>query len=153
MTAPNIRIATLEDLPVLLEFEQGIIKAERPFNPTLKKGKINYYDLKEILLDSHARVVVAEIADEVIACGYAQIRTAQDYLQHTHYAHLGAMFVREDHRGKGINALIMNALIDWTKTKGITELRLEVYVDNLPAIKAYEKIGFNAHLLEMRLGW
>lgn len=153
MITPTTRTATLEDLPVLLEFEQGIIHVERPFDPTLKKGKIHYHDFKAILLDSNAVVMVAEIAGEVIACGYAQIRTAKDYLQHTHYAHLGAMFVQEDYRGKGINALIINALMAWVKTKDINEVRLEVYADNLSAIKAYEKIGFNAHLLEMRLGW
>ncbi len=153
MTIPITRTANLEDLLVLLEFEQGIIQVERPFDPTLRKEKIHYHDFKAILLDSNAVVVVAEIAGEVIACGYAQIRTAKDYLQHTHYAHLGAMFVREDHRGKGINALIINALMEWVKTKGITEVRLEVYADNLSAIRAYEKLGFNAHLLEMRLGW
>ena len=31
------------------------------------------------------------------------------------------------------------------------ELRLEVYSDNRIAIAAYEKAGFSAHILEMRL--
>ena len=33
----KIRVATIKDLPLLLEFEQGVITAERPFDPTLKK--------------------------------------------------------------------------------------------------------------------
>ncbi|NJL77612.1 MAG: GNAT family N-acetyltransferase [Saprospiraceae bacterium] len=148
----KIRQATLADLPKLLEFEQGIIATERPFNPTLKDGSINYYDLGAFILSDDAEVVVAELAGEVIASGYAQVRKAQDYLQHSVYAHLGAMFVQAAHRGKGINAEIIHTLIAWAKTRGITEFRLEVYSDNLPAQKAYEKLGFQAHLLEMRLG-
>ena len=32
----TIRKATIEDLPVLLEFEQGVLRAERPMDRTLK---------------------------------------------------------------------------------------------------------------------
>lgn len=147
----NIRQATLDDLPMLLEFEQGIIATERPFDPTLKESKISYYDLKAFILSDDAEVVVAELEGEVVAGGYAQIRKAEDYLQHSAYAHLGAMFVRAAHRGKGINAKIIHALTAWAKARGITEIRLKVYSDNLSAQKAYQKIGFQAHILEMRL--
>jgi len=36
-------------------------------------------------------------------------------------------------------------------SRGVTEMRLEVYRDNLAAIKAYEKAGFSELLIEMRL--
>ena len=38
---PIVRKATLDDLPTLLLFEQGVIEAERPFDPTIKSGDIN----------------------------------------------------------------------------------------------------------------
>ena len=43
MTLPkvSIRKATLEDLPKLLNFEQEIIEAERPFDVTIKEGPIS----------------------------------------------------------------------------------------------------------------
>jgi len=56
------------------------------------------------------------------------------------------------HRGKGINKKIMDGLKDWVRSQNITELRLDVYHDNISAIKAYEKIGFTKHMIEMRLG-
>jgi ribosomal protein S18 acetylase RimI-like enzyme len=34
---------------------------------------------------------------------------------------------------------------------GVTEFRLQVYSDNLPAVIAYEKIGFSKLLIEMRM--
>ena len=40
-----IRQARHTDLDTLFRFEQGVITAERPFDPTLKKDPIHYYDL------------------------------------------------------------------------------------------------------------
>ena len=46
----EIREAVLEDLPILKEFEQGVIQYERPFAPNLKKDPINYYDLEDLIM-------------------------------------------------------------------------------------------------------
>ena len=67
------------------------------------------------------------------------------------FAYLGFMFVREEHRGQGINKLIIQGLVDWTRTKGVNEMRLEVYDGNEAAVKAYEKAGFTKNLVEMRI--
>jgi len=39
----SIRKATSTDLSVLLKFEQSLIAAERPMDPTIKDGLITYY--------------------------------------------------------------------------------------------------------------
>jgi hypothetical protein len=41
MSGIKIREATLDDLQTLLEFEQGVIAAERPMDSGLKEGPIN----------------------------------------------------------------------------------------------------------------
>lgn len=153
MTSPDFKLrnATLEDLPILLDFEQELIKAERPFDVTLKEDPISYYDLKQIVLDENSCVLVAETEGQVIASGYAIPKKARHYLNHEYYAYLGFMFTHQDFRGKGINASIVEELKDWSKSKGYKEVRLTVYEDNIPAIKAYEKVGFKKHLIEMRL--
>jgi hypothetical protein len=65
MSTINIRKAKLEDLNILLEFEQGIITAERPYDPTLKEGKINYYDISKMIIAEHITVLVATIGSEL----------------------------------------------------------------------------------------
>ena len=60
------------------------------------------------------------------------------------------MYVVPEHRGQGINKKIMDVLKAWAASQNITEFRLEVYCDNAPAIKAYEKVGFSKYFLEMR---
>lgn len=151
MNKINIRKARLEDLNILLEFEQGIITAERPFDPTLKEGKINYYDIEKMITAPHIEVLIAEIDSEIVGSGYARIETAKPYLNHDNYAYLGFMYTDPKHRGKGVNANIIEALKKWCQSQNITELRLDVYNDNPSAIRAYEKVGFKKHLVNMRV--
>lgn len=146
------REATEQDLEILLEFEQGVVTAERPFNSTLIEGEIHYYDLKSLIQSSEATVIVAEENNEIIASGYALIKKSEKYYnQFEKYSYLGFMYVKPEHRGKGINKVITDELISWAKSRGISEIRLDVYAQNESAIKAYEKAGFEPHLLTMRL--
>jgi ribosomal protein S18 acetylase RimI-like enzyme len=146
-----IRKATDNDLTALLAFEQGVIAAERPFDPTLREGHINYYDIAKMISSDTVELVVAEYENNIIASGYARIENARPFLQYTQYAYLGFMYVHPAFRGKGINAMIIDALKKTVLAWGIHEMRLEVYVDNGPAISAYEKIGFTKLLTEMRM--
>lgn len=147
-----VREATEQDLDILLEFEQGIVSSERPFNETLKEGEIHYYDLHALILSPDANLVVVEENNEIIASGYALIKQSEkNYNNFKEYGYLGFMFVKPEHRGKGVNQLIVDTLITWVKDKGISEIRLDVYDQNESAVKAYEKAGFEPLLLTMRL--
>ena len=146
-----VRKATLDDLPTLLSFEQGVIEAERPFDPTIKDGNINYYDISDLITNKDSEVFVAEIDHQIVASGYAKIKTDRHYLKHIHQGYLGFMYVSEAHRGKQLNKLIIDALLKWCKARNVFEIRLDVYDDNLSAINAYEKVGFKKHMINMRL--
>jgi GNAT superfamily N-acetyltransferase len=148
----NIRRATLNDLSVLLAFEQGIITAERPFDPTLKEGNISYYNIEKMISATDVEVVVAVLDDQIIGSGYARIEGAKPYLNHQLYAYLGFMFTHPNHRGKGVNTQIIETLSDWVRSQHIFEMRLDVYNENHSAIRAYEKAGFKKHLINMRIG-
>ncbi len=147
----TIRKANLDDFSVLLMFEQGLIEAERPMDPTIKDGKISYYDISLLIKNDNSDVFVVEIDNEIVASGYAKILDDRPYLKHDKQGYLGFMFVPEKHRGKGLNKLIMDALVNWCKERKVYELRLDVYDSNEPAIKAYEKAGFKKHLINMRM--
>jgi GNAT superfamily N-acetyltransferase len=147
-----IRPATLADLDKLLAFEQGIITTERPFDVTLREGHINYYDVAEMIVADNVEVAVAELGSEIIGSGYARIDDSKAYLKHAQHAYLGFMYVDPKHRGKGVNQQILEYLKQWALSKNLTELILEVYDENLPAIKAYEKAGFSKLLVQMRMG-
>jgi GNAT superfamily N-acetyltransferase len=147
----TIRKAIIKDLPVLFEFEQGVLRTERPMDETLKLKNTYYYDIPNLIEDSSVEFVVAEINDIIAGCGYARIKKARDCFQFDQFSYLGFMFTKEDYRGRGVNKKIMNYLYDWSFSKGINEVRLEVYPTNIPAIKAYEKSGMTCSMQTMRI--
>jgi len=146
-----IRAAVQADLPVLTEFEQGIIATERPFNNCLKSEKICYYDIGALIDSENSQVVVAEDNGVIVGSGYARIKQSKAHLQHDLHAYLGFMYVAPSHRGQGVNQLVIEVLIKWGKEQGLKDFYLEAYASNTSALKAYEKLGFQASLIEMKL--
>ena len=149
----TVRRASIDDLPLLLSFEQAIIEAERPFDETIRSGAdVHYYDLEALIASPDAHVVLAGIDSEIIASGYAKIEDSETYLKHQRHSYLGFMYVVPEHRGKGINKRIIQELEAWSLSRGVTEMQLEVYCENGGAIKAYERSGYNSLILTMRKG-
>ena len=147
----SFRTANVEDIDALRRFEQGVVAAERAFDPTLKAGPIRYYDIEKMLVADNVRFVVAERGGGLVGCGFARIDDAKTYLDHSKQAYLGLMYVDPTYRGQSINGGIVERLKTWCRSRGVMELRLEVYSDNLVAIGAYEKAGFSKHIVEMRM--
>lgn len=146
-----IRPAVLADLEMLLTYEQELINAERPFDPTIRSGSLNYYDLRQLILNIEAIVVVAVAEGKIISTGYGIPKRGRHYLDHTHYAYLGFMYTHPSYRGRGVNKRILQELQKWAYSNKLYEIRLTVYSDNLPALAAYEKAGFKKHIIEMRM--
>jgi ribosomal protein S18 acetylase RimI-like enzyme len=147
----NIRASQLSDLDKLLEFEQGVIVSERPFDKSLIDGEITYYKLEKLIANENARLVVAEHEGKLVASGYALLKKSKPFEKHEYYSYLGFMFVKPEYRRNGINKKIIDSLIDWSKNKGVTEIRLDVFEQNKSAVYAYEKIGFSKTLVNMRM--
>jgi ribosomal protein S18 acetylase RimI-like enzyme len=60
----------------------------------------------------------------------------------THSGRLG-MGLLPEYRGRGIGQRLAEKTMADARQKGLTRIELEVYASNLPAIKLYEKLGFN----------
>lgn len=59
-----------------------------------------------------------------------------------HVAHFG-MMVRDDYAGRGIGTQLVAAMLDLADNwLGFHRIELEVMVDNAPAVRLYEKMGF-----------
>ena len=151
MNEITTRPARLDDLEVLLTFEQGIVFAERPFDETLKPGKIHYYDIGALIQNPEAYVVVAQAGEELVGSGYALIMPSDDFRTHDQHAYLGFMYVKPEFRGRRINQMVLDDLVEWAKSREVFEIQLEVYPDNIAAVRAYEKAGFVSNLLRMRM--
>jgi GNAT superfamily N-acetyltransferase len=146
----TVRRAVHADLSVLLQFEQGVITAERPFDVTLRKESVRYYDIPALIDSPTAQLLVAELDGEVIGCGFARVESSAAFQRHTRHAYLGFIYVKPEHRGKRYSAEILSALRQWIRKQGISEVRLDAYVANTSAITSYERAGFEKHIVVMR---
>jgi len=146
----TLQKATLNDIPVLRQFEQGLIADERPFDPTIRPDPVHYYDMEALVTDPNTHFLLAWVDQKAVASGYATQKTPRPYLDHSVYAYFGFMYTLPGYRGYGVNGRIVKALKKWALERGLKEMRLTVYPGNQPALRAYKKVGFSPHLLEMR---
>jgi putative acetyltransferase len=94
--------------------------------------------LKALRRWEHAAVFVAEEDERVVG----RLSVARD--QHpasVHVADLGLM-VAADRRRRGIGRALLVAAVDWARAAGVTKLELHVFPWNEPAIRLYERFGF-----------
>ncbi|MDG1264298.1 MAG: GNAT family N-acetyltransferase, partial [Flavobacteriaceae bacterium] len=75
----KIRVAVPEDLKILKEFEQEIIRFERAFAKNLKQDPIVYYDLENYIKRSDVQILVATSEDKPIGSGYAMIKDSEPF--------------------------------------------------------------------------
>jgi RimJ/RimL family protein N-acetyltransferase len=95
--------------------------------------------LKALRRYPNAAVFVAERTDGAII---GRLSLARD--QHpasAHVADLGLM-VAKDARGQGVGRALLEAAVDWARGASIRKLELHVFPWNEPAIRLYERFGF-----------
>ena len=94
----------------------------------------NYNVFKSELENGNSKYIVAKIADKIV--GFAGFIPVLDE------ADISNIVVRKDFRGKKIGSLLLERLIDLANSMNLKVLNLEVRESNVPAIKLYEKFGF-----------
>lgn len=94
----------------------------------------SYNVLKQELENKKTTYIVAKENDEII--GFAGIMICLDE------ATLNNIVVKKSFRNKGIGGELLEALIELCSEMSIHSFTLEVNVNNIPAIKLYEKFGF-----------
>ena len=85
-----------------------------------------------------AAVYVAEDGGQLVG----RLSLARDPHPASHHvADLGLM-VAATHRGRGIGRLLLDQAAAWARDAGVTKLELHVFPWNEPAIRLYERFGF-----------
>jgi ribosomal protein S18 acetylase RimI-like enzyme len=151
MSTISIRTANLNDLETLLEFEQGVIMAERPMDPFLGNGQLSYYNIPELITAEDTHFVVALSGDKLVGSGYLKIEMSSHYHKNPKHGYIGFIFVKPSFRGERISTIVLESLKNWAKEKNLKELRLDVYNNNASALKSYERFGLTKGLVNMKI--
>jgi ribosomal protein S18 acetylase RimI-like enzyme len=101
-------------------------------------------DFLKHIIDNGLPEVVAVDGDRIV--GWCDIlpNTTTGF---THVGRLG-MGVAGDYRRKGIGRRLLNACLSLAVEYGLEKVELEVFSDNIPAIRLYESVGFNVEGLK-----
>ncbi len=121
-----IRNAQLTDLDELVAIETACFETDR----------LSRRSFKHWITTEHRALLVAEVAG--VVAGYILII----YHPGTRLGRIYSIAVSHQQRGLGIAKLLMTAGEQAANESGRLYLRLEVSVDNIPAIQLYETLGY-----------
>ncbi|MFK8846767.1 GNAT family N-acetyltransferase [Streptomyces sp. Ac-502] len=137
--APVIRHAVRTDLADVVALAAEHAAYERSVPPAA--------DLEERLADAlfgprpqWLRCLVAELSGGELA-GYATCSTAFDTWQGREYLSLDCLYLCAEHRGLGLGALLVEAVIGEGKALGVAEMQWNTPDWNAGAIRFYDRFG------------
>ena len=141
MTEYVIRRATPADAGALVELGRTVSSEPEAWLITegdwRNVGDERRY-LRAVRRSPHAAVFVAENAAGIVA----RLSLARDsHPASPHVADLGLM-VAMSHRRRGIGRSLLEQAVAWARESEIEKLELHVFPHNEPAIKLYERFGF-----------
>ncbi|MBN1907524.1 MAG: GNAT family N-acetyltransferase [Deltaproteobacteria bacterium] len=143
-----IRKGRLQDVPALVELLKELFTIEKDFefDQTKQKAGLKMFLDKE----SDERIIlVAELDGEVI--GMCSAQTLISTAEGARSTIIEDMVVKDGFRGQGVGKQIMDEIIAWTKSSGITRLQLLADKNNSRAIWFYRKnLWENTQLICLR---
>lgn len=140
------RLATLDDLDVLLRMGERLFRVEKFFEPTLsfslEKARKRY---EEQLPNESAFFLIASSGQEDIGYLYAYLERSE-HLEYTRpECHLEVVFVELEYRGQGIASQLVNRAIDWARSHNAFRLTSDVFAGNECSLQLLEHKGFHPH--------
>lgn len=147
----NIRLAKPEEYGSVRAFYHSLIDSmkDMEFHPAWKK---DIYPSPEVLLDSlqNNELYMGETDSQTVSCmvinhkynkGYAKAKWSVD-ADDAELLVIHILGVHSSFSGKGIAKQMLQKAIDLAKETGIKTIRLDVLEGNVPAERAYVKMGF-----------
>jgi ribosomal-protein-alanine acetyltransferase len=124
----NVEFASLRELDELYRVEQQSFKEE-----AFSKQQIAL-----LLGEYNSLSLVARVNGEMAGFVIGRIEDSIDGL----VGHIMTIDVKPEHRRKGVAQKLLSEIENLFHARGISEVRLEVRVDNFAARKLYRKLGY-----------
>lgn len=150
----TIRRAEERDIPIINKLLFEVLKVHSDVRPDLfKAGTKKYTDeeLKEILADGKTPVFVAEQDGNVL--GYA-FCVHQQFVNNNNMTDIKTLYiddlcVDEAARGMHIGKALYEYVVEYARAQGYYNVTLNVWADNVNAVKFYERIGLKIQKIGM----
>ena len=150
----RIRRAVQSDLEILDKLLYEVHKVHSDARPDLfKPGAKKYTDeeLKEIIQDDLRPIFVAEKEGTVL--GYAfcvhQQHISNNNMTDVKTFYIDDLCVDENARNEHVGSTLYRYVLDYAKDHGYYNVTLNVWADNVNAVKFYEKLGLRIQKIGM----
>lgn len=154
-TAPIVRRATPADLPKIGRLGALLVKEHYDFDPqrflaarqVTPEGYASFISTQ--LKDPDKAVLVADDKGDVIGYAYAAVE-GYDYMALRGPAGvLHDIIVDPEHRGRGIGRLLLDAALEFFRSRGVPRVVLSTAEQNEAAQRLFTKMGFRRTMIEM----
>jgi|SRR5919205_984916 ribosomal protein S18 acetylase RimI-like enzyme len=156
-SGPTVRRATPADLTMIGRLGALLVKEHYDFDPqrflAAGRGTPEGYAsfISAQLEDPDAAVLVADDNGDVVGYAYAAVE-GYDYMALRGPAGvLHDIIVAPAHRGRGVGRLLLDAAMEFFRSRGVPRLVLSTAKRNEAAQRLFARMGFRQTMIEMTL--
>jgi ribosomal protein S18 acetylase RimI-like enzyme len=156
-TGAIVRRATPADLPVIGRLGALLVKEHYDFDPQrflgAKPGTPEGYAsfISTQLEDPDKAVLVAADSGDVIGYAYAAIKGYNYMALRGPAGVLHDVIVDPEHRGRGVGRLLLDAALEFFRSRGVPRVVLSTAERNEAAQRLFARMGFRRTMIEMTL--
>ena len=135
----RVRLARLDDQAALAELDAAAWSPQSGFPSVIEAGKdqVRTFFNAENPPEAH---LVAELDGMVV--GYVRLKPPTPLPENAHVMYIAGIAVQPAARGRGVAAALLAASEQYALSYGARKLSLRVLSTNQPAIRLYERLGF-----------
>lgn len=145
-----VRDATLEDAEAIRAiYNDAVLNTTAVFDYTAREPQAQR-DWLQMKAGQNLPVLVAEDGGIVLGyCSYGPFRPWPAYL----YTVENAIYIAPQSRGKGIDTLLLQPLLQIAKERGLRTMIAGITADNAASLRLHEKLGYAQAGLIREAGW
>lgn len=142
----NIRVATHQDLPTLLQLGYEMYLVEKEFEPFLafsQQEAAQRYSAE--INDPRFLFLVVEVNGTIAGYLYAHLDRL-DYLDTEQPScEIEVIYLRPEIRGHGVAESLIQKAIAWAQKAGAWRVTAGIFLENTASLNAFTKAGFMQH--------
>lgn len=142
----RVRQATLADAPRIAELRIALLQVHGTnaiYSRLRRDAPARALTLTKDQLAADGQVMFVATSDDTIVGVLRCIdQRGHRLLRPSRYALISTVYVDPTARRQGVLRSLMNAAIEWSRERGLTEMRLQNAVDNPLALAVWDALGF-----------